>query len=120
MSTEDSLSHIQNFIQKFAHDRDWDQFHTPKNLIMAATSEMGELAEVLQWKSDEEVVAYLKSVEGKERLSEEIADVMIYLLRLCQKTDIDVLHALREKIRKNELKYPVDISKGNAKKYTER
>lgn len=119
MSTEDSLTHIQNFIQKFAHDRDWDQFHTPKNLIMAATSEMGELAEVLQWKSDEEVVAYLKSVEGKERLSEEIADVMIYLLRLCQKIDIDVLHALREKIRKNELKYPVDISKGNAKKYTE-
>jgi dCTP diphosphatase len=120
MSTYDSLSQIQASIEKFAQDRDWDQFHTPKNLIMAATSEMGELAEVLQWKSEEEVIAYLSSEEGKTRLSEEISDVMIYLLRLSQKADIDIIDSLRKKLAQNELKYPVDLSKGNARKYTER
>lgn len=120
MSNSDSLSQVEGLVEKFANDRDWDQFHTPKNLIMAATSEMGELAEILQWKSDLEIVSYLQSTEGRARLSEEIADVAIYLIRLCQKSDIDLIDAVKQKLEINELKYPINFAKGNATKYSDR
>ena len=119
MSEKDSLAHIEGLIAKFSRDRDWDQFHTPKNLIMAATSEIGELAELLQWKSDEEVIAYLETEQGRAKLSEEIADVAIYLIRLCQKTEINFIDAVQRKLNINEEKYPIDTSKGNARKYNE-
>lgn len=120
MNKKDSLDEILNLVDKFAKERDWDQFHTPKNLIMAATSEIGELAEILQWKSDQEVITYLRSAEGKKRLSEEIADVMIYLIRLSQKSGIDLVDAVKQKIEINELKYPINFAKGNATKYSDR
>jgi dCTP diphosphatase len=86
---------------------------------MAATSEIGELAEVLQWKSDEEVIAYLQTKQGRTKLSEEIADVAIYLIRLCQKTEINFIDAIQNKLNLNEEKYPIDTCKGSAKKYSE-
>lgn len=119
MAQEDSIAKLQAQIQVFSEERDWDQFHTPKNLILAATSEMGELAEVLQWKSDDEVIEYLSSQSGKDRISEEIADVAIYLIRLCQKSNIDFIEAIRSKISINESKYPAQKSRGNSKKYNE-
>ena len=105
-------------IQDFSDARDWSQFHTPKNLILAATGELGELAELLQWKDDQEVTEYLASKRGKERISEEIADIAIYLIRLCQMTNIDFLDAIQNKIKINEIKYPIETSKGNSEKYT--
>ena len=105
-------------IQDFSDARDWSQFHTPKNLILAATGEIGELAELLQWKNDQEVTEYLLSIKGKERISEEIADIAIYLIRLCQITNIDFLDAIQNKIKINEIKYPIKTSKGNSEKYT--
>jgi len=120
MNQSDSLAQTEESIAQFARDRDWDQFHTPKNLILAATAEMGELAEVLQWKSDEEVSSFLESEVGKSRLSDEIADVVIYLIRLCQKSEIDLVEAINAKLFVNSKKYPIDLSKGNAKKYSER
>jgi dCTP diphosphatase len=119
MTQEDSIAKLQAQIQVFSEERDWDQFHTPKNLILAAASEMGELAEVLQWKSDDEVIEYLSSQSGKDRISEEIADVAIYLIRLCQKSNIDFIEAIRSKISINESKYPAQKSRGNSKKYNE-
>jgi len=119
MAQEDSIAKLQAQIQVFSEGRDWDQFHTPKNLILAATSEMGELAEVLQWKSDEEVVVFMQTDQGRAKLSEEIADVVIYLIRLCQKTEINFLGAIQHKLNINEKKYPLDTSKGNARKYNE-
>jgi dCTP diphosphatase len=119
MAQEDSITSLQARIQAFSEERDWDQFHTPKNLIMAATSEMGELAEVLQWKNDEEAAEFLNTQYGRERISEEIADVAIYLIRLCQKLDLNFVEILSEKISQNDVKYPVDKSKGSAKKYTD-
>jgi len=86
---------------------------------MAATSEMGELAEVLQWKSDEEAAQFLESQYGRERISEEIADVAIYLIRLCQKLNLNFVQILSEKISQNDEKYPVEKSKGTSKKYTD-
>ena len=119
MKQEDTIASLQARIQAFSEERDWDQFHTPKNLIMAATSEMGELAEVLQWKNDEEAAEFLSTQYGRERISEEIADVAIYLIRLCQKLDLNFVEILSKKITQNDAKYPVDKSKGSAKKYTD-
>jgi len=119
MTQEDSIAGLQARIQAFSEERDWDQFHTPKNLILAATAEMGELAEVLQWKSDQEAAEFLKSQYGREKISEEIADVAIYLIRLCQKLNLNFVQILSEKISQNDVKYPVDKSKGSAKKYTD-
>ena len=119
MAQEDSIAKLQAQIKVFSEERDWDKFHTPKNLIMAATSEMGELAEVLQWKSDDEVIEYLSSQSGKDRISEEIADVAIYLIRLCQKINIDFIEAIQSKISINDSKYPAEKSRGKSKKYNE-
>ena len=112
------LEDLLRKIQAFSDERDWSQFHTPKNLILAATGEIGELAELLQWKNDQEVTEYLLSIHGKERISEEIADIAIYLIRLCQITNIDFLDAIQNKIKINEIKYPIKTSKGNSEKYT--
>jgi NTP pyrophosphatase (non-canonical NTP hydrolase) len=114
-----SIDDVTSRIQKFADDRDWNQFHTPKNLIMAATSELGELAETLQWKSEVEVQEFIESEYGRSRVSEEIADVAIYLIRLCQKIEVDFTEILLAKIDQNESKYPVSTSKGSSKKYNE-
>jgi dCTP diphosphatase len=96
MSSE--FEDLLNKIQNFSDARDWSQFHTVKNLILAVSAEVGELAEVVQWKSDQEVVEYLKSPEGKNKLSEEVADVAIYLLRICQQQQIDFVKILNKKM----------------------
>ena len=114
-----NFDEIDGLIKQFSVHRDWDQFHTPKNLLIALIAEMGELSEVVLWKSDQDLEKYLLSGEGKEKISEEIADVAIYLIRLCQKLNINLLEIIQSKMDKNNAKYPVDKSKGNSKKYTE-
>jgi dCTP diphosphatase len=117
MSSE--FEELLNKIQDFSDARDWSQFHTIKNLILAVSAEVGELAEVLQWKSDQQADAYLNTPEGKSKLSEEVADVAIYLLRICQQQNLDFIEILNQKMESNSMKYPIDKSKGNALKYTE-
>ncbi len=111
------LKRLQSALVDFANDRDWNQFHSPKNLVMALSGEAGELAEVFQWLTEEES----QNLTGKqqERAEEEIADVFLYLLRLSDKLGIDLIEAASEKLKVNEEKYPVDRSYGTAKKYTE-
>lgn len=115
MSSE--LEELLNKIRAFSDERDWDQFHTIKNLILALVGEVGELAEVVQWKTESEISASLKTADGNSKFSEEIADVAIYLLRLCQKADIDLIEVIDKKMIKNDLKYPTDKSRGTSKKY---
>ena len=109
------IKEIQDKLAKFAEERDWDQFHSPKNLAMALTSEVGELNELFQWLTEEQS----NNVDNDE-IRQEIADIFIYLLRLSDKLDIDIESAVREKIEINAKKYPVDLAKGNAIKYTKR
>jgi dCTP diphosphatase len=113
------LEEIMNAIHEFAEQRDWSQFHTTKNLVLAISAELGELAEIVQWRSDSELAEYLKTPEGKNKLSEEIADISIYLLRICQQLELNFLDIISKKIEVNTLKYPVEKSKGNYRKYTE-
>ena len=94
-------------IKKFNNDRDWDQFHSPENLAKSVSIEAGELLECFQWNNEYDL----------ENVTDEMADVFVYLLDLANKLDIDLLEVTDKKIDKNALKYPVDKAKGNAKKY---
>jgi dCTP diphosphatase len=107
-------------ILAFAVERDWVKFHNPKNLVMAIAGEVGELAEILQWKNEEETASLLSTANGKDRIEEEVADIAIYLIRLSQEAGIDLQGAILRKTEKNRLKYPADISRGSSLKYTER
>ena len=111
----DELRKIQDRIKQFAVDRDWEKFHSPKNLVMALTGEVGELSECFQWLTLQE--SENLSAENRADVEDEIADIAIYLMRICQVMDVDLLKAISNKITKNELKYPIDKSKGRSNKY---
>jgi NTP pyrophosphatase (non-canonical NTP hydrolase) len=110
-----SLESLKKALRDFAAERDWDQFHSPKNLAMALTAEAGELLEHFQWLTEKESASL--SAEKLAAVTEEIADVQLYLLRLADKLEIDILSAAAAKIEKNAGKYPVEKSKGKATKY---
>ena len=114
-----NIKEIQEKLSKFAEERDWDQFHSPKNLVMALTSEVGELNELFQWLTEGQ--SSIKDDSSKtDEIRQEIADIFIYLLRLADKLDINIDEAVREKIEINAKKYPIDLAKGNAIKYNRR
>lgn len=119
VTKDDELARLTAAICDFAQARDWTQFHTPKNLAMALGGEAGELLAELQWMDDAEVNAQLAHGDLRARLANEIADVLIYLLRLSDITGIDAVSSAWAKIRRNEQRYPVEQSRGNALKYTE-
>jgi len=110
-----NIKEIQDKLARFAEERDWNQFHSPKNLAMALTSEVGELNELFQWLTEEQS----NNVDNNE-VRQEIADIFIYLLRLADKLEIDIEEAVKEKIEINAKKYPIDLAKGNAIKYSKR
>jgi dCTP diphosphatase len=117
-SREVDFEQLRHQVAAFAQDRDWDQFHSVRNLILALVGEVGELAEVVQWTSDDKINELLKS-GGRERLAQELADVLIYLVRVADKSGVDLAKAVSDKIAENDAKYPKDKARGNAKKYTE-
>ena len=111
---------MKELIQKlrdFAEERDWDQFHSPKNLAIALTVETAELLEEFQWLTEEQ--SRRPDQERLKCIKDEISDVMIYLVLLSDHLGIDPLQSAFEKIEKNRQKYPADKVRGSAKKYTE-
>ncbi len=110
------IEQIKQRIQKFSDDRNWDEFHKPKNLVMAVNGEVGEWNEIFQWLNFEESMNLPDDV--KEHTKEEIADIAIYLIRICMKLDIDLEKAILNKMTKNEAKYPAATSQGGSKKYS--
>lgn len=117
MKVDNKLSNIQESLREFAIERDWEKFHDPKNLVMALSGEVGELTEIFQWISSEES-KHLTDKQLKQ-VKEEIADVFLYLLRLADVTNVDLVEAAKAKIEINRNKYPVSKSYGHSKKYTE-
>ncbi len=111
------LEELRNTIRSFSEARDWDQFHSPKNLVMALIVEAGELVEHFQWLKQSE--SQDLSPKKLEAVEEELADIFVYLIRIADKLDIDILEAAKKKILSNESKYPVEMVRGKAKKYTE-
>ncbi len=113
----DKLEDLKTKLQAFADERDWDQFHSPKNLSMALSVEASELVECFQWLT--EAQSQNLSPEQLSAVKDEMADVQIYLLRLATKLNVDMLDAVNQKIKKNALKYPADKVKGSSKKYNQ-
>ena len=111
----DSLIHLRDTLREFAAERDWDQFHSPRNLATALAVEAAELLEPFQWLTDEQ--GRDLPPETRTAIEEEMADVLLYLVRLADRLGVDLAAAARAKIERNAEKYPVEKSRGSARKY---
>jgi dCTP diphosphatase len=111
----DCLVGLRDVLRQFAADRDWDQFHSPKNLAIALSVEAAELLEHFQWVREKESASLPPEQQAKVR--EELADVLLYLVRLADKLNVDLVAAAAEKISINAAKYPVEKARGTSKKY---
>ena len=116
-SSPASLQDVRDRLRKFASDRDWDQFHSPKNLAIALSVEASELLEHFQWITSEQSQSL--STEEISAVRKEMADVLLYLIRLSDKLDVDLLKAARDKLLENAQKFPVEKARGSSKKYTD-
>ena len=117
-TSESSVTELTTLVRAFADNRDWQQFHTARNLVLALVGETGELAAEFQWISDDNIVSALQDAGKREAVGSELADVFIYLLRLADVIGINLVEELGKKIMVNEERYPADKAKGSAAKYT--
>jgi NTP pyrophosphatase (non-canonical NTP hydrolase) len=117
MPNQSDLLMLRDKLRAFAEARDWDQFHSPKNLSMALMVEVAELMEHFQWLT--EAQSFDLAAENKNAVSEELADILLYLVRLSDKLGVDLLEAALHKLEKNAVKYPAEQVRGSAKKYSE-
>ncbi len=114
------MNELRDKLRVFADERDWNQFHTPKNLVMALSGEVGELNEIFQWLDNKESTREKLSESQFSCIEEEIADIYLYLIRLADKLDIELNQAANKKIKINAEKYPIALAKSNAIKYNKR
>jgi len=117
MPNQSDLLMLRDKLRAFAEERDWDQFHSPKNLSMALMVEAAELMEHFQWLTEAQSAGL--SAENKQAAGEELADILLYLVRLSDRLGIDLREAALLKLEKNALKYPVEQVRGSAKKYSD-
>ena len=108
---------IKSRLRKFAKDRDWNQFHTLKNIACSINIEASELLEIFQWREIKSID--LKDPNLKEKIDDEVADIMLYLIRFSDIADINLEEVCLNKIKKNKKKYPISLSRGSSKKYNE-
>lgn len=107
-----TVAELRELVESFVKERDWEQFHSPKNLSMALAVEASELMDLFKWLSDEEVANMLHRPAARSQAADEIADVLIYCLAFANRTQIDIARAVTAKILKNQKKYPVSRFKG--------
>ena len=110
------VTKLEQALAEFSRERDWDQFHTPKNLVMALTGEVGELNEIFQWMTDSVAREAGRSPATAEHVGEELADVLLYLVRLSNVLGVNLNDAVVDKLAKNALKYPIDKARGSSQK----
>ena len=113
----ESLQHLAECLRRFAAERDWEQFHSPKNLSMALSVEVAEIVEHFQWLTQEQ--SRELDAAKREAVGQELADALIYLVRLADQLEIDLLQAAEHKLALNEAKYPAERVRGSPKKYSE-
>ncbi|XP_028371394.1 dCTP pyrophosphatase 1 [Phyllostomus discolor] len=118
-SPEPTLEDIRRLHAEFAAERDWDQFHKPRNLLLALVGEVGELAELFQWKPDEEPGPQTWPPKERAALQEELSDVLIYLVALAARCRVDLPQAVLSKMDTNRRRYPAHLSRGSSRKYTD-
>jgi NTP pyrophosphatase (non-canonical NTP hydrolase) len=113
----DSVHDLRDALRRFAAERDWDQFHSPRNLATALAVEAAELLEPFQWLGEE--ASREPPPATRAAVEEEMADVLLYLVRLADKLDVDLIDAARNKLARNAVKYPVEKARGSSRKYDE-
>jgi len=113
-----TIDELKAQVRSFCEERDWDQFHGPKDLAIGVITEASELLEHFRFLTDEQAMALLNNPQQKDEVEDELADVLFFLLRFSQRFDIDLAQALVRKIEKSKKKYPVDKAKGSNKKYS--
>ena len=118
MNDEVSISELKCAVKKFCEARNWDQFHSPKELAIGIASEAGELLQIFRFKSEEQMLEILSSAR-REEVCDEISDIFFFILRFAQMNNIDLSSELENKIAKNAKKYPEDKARGNNKRHNE-
>lgn len=114
-----TVSELRGRVMAFARERDWVQFHSPKNLSMALAAEAGELMEHFLWSESAASAAVVADPAKRQKIADELADIVIYALEFANVSGLDVAAAIEAKLVQNAAKYPVEKARGNAKKYTE-
>lgn len=114
-----TIAVLKDRVLAFARERDWEQFHSPKNLSMALAAETGELMEHFLWATPEKSVAITRDPAKRGKIADELADIVIYALEFANITGLDVAAAIEAKMAENAAKYPVEKAKGRADKYTD-
>lgn len=115
----DSLSDSMAKVEKFCNERDWDQFHDPKELAIGLSTEANELLDIFRFKRESDMAEILANPEKREKVSQELADIFFFLLRYAQLHNFDLLEALEQKMQINGIKYPVEKARGSNRKYNE-
>ena len=116
MDREDSLRQSLERVARFCEERDWDQFHSPKELAIGAITESSELLEIFRFKTEKEMVRMLEDPVEREKIGHELADILFFLLRFSQRFGFDLLAELDAKMKRNELRYPVETARGSNQK----
>lgn len=111
--SDSKLNELKSIVKNFIEDREWEQFHSPKNLAMSISIEASELMELFQWLSLEESVKAMETGDIRSNAIDEIADVLIYAITFCNQNNIDIYDAIKQKVEKNIKKYPINSYKGN-------
>ena len=119
MDNSANIQEIKEKIKAFIKERDWEQYHHPKELAISLSLEAAELLELFQWKEKQDLEDLKKDKELMIKLKEELADIMIYAIDIANYTDIDISESIIKKLKKNSEKYPIEKAKGNNKKYTD-
>ena len=120
MDNNTTIQDLKNIVKKFCEDRDWSQYHNPKDLAIGISTEANELLEIFRFKSEDEIRDILKDSKKRAKMENEVADVLFFILRFAQMNDIDLETTLRRKVKINKEKYPTDLFKGSNKKYDEK
>ena len=114
-----TIKELKDKVQRYCEERDWDQYHNPKELAIGVSTEAAELLEHFRFKSESQMNDMLQDASKREEISEEMADTLYFLVRLAQKYNIDLTNAFEKKMEKNERKYPIEKARGSNKKYNE-
>ena len=114
-----NVHEIKEKIRRFCEAREWDQYHTPKELAIGLITESAELLDIFRFKSDRQIEEMFNNNEKREKIADELADVLYFILRFAQKYDVDLTTELNKKLEQNQKKYPVEKAKGSNKKYSE-
>ena len=119
MDSKKDLEQLKSLVQQFCEEREWDQFHSPKELAIGISTEAAELLDLFRFKSNEQITEKFQDPISRGKIEDELADVFFFILRFSQMNQIDLREALANKLAKNALKYPVESAKGSNKKYNE-